>query len=111
MFGFGNQVRLHGEGPTWNVPPLDKIATHGDGGKAYTTEGMWHKTMGKENMGCIWGIVISQVDLESQWEAVRNETKIRKHHTKQTKIKKTEVMWNRLVSWTKGKMREETVKD
>lgn len=56
---------------------MGKITTHGVGGKAYTTEGTaWRKTMGKGNMGCVWGIVYSQVDLESQWETVGNETKI-----------------------------------
>lgn len=56
---------------------MGKVTTHRDGGKAYTTEGTaWRKTLGKENMGCVWEIVYSQVDLESQWETLGDETKI-----------------------------------
>lgn len=54
---------------------MDKIITNGDDGKAYTTEGIaLSKAMGKENMGCVWKIVSIQVNLESQEEALGNET-------------------------------------
>ena len=59
------------------MPSLGRITTHGGGGKAYTAEGVaWSKAMRKENRGGVWGIVNNRVGLESQWEAVENETKM-----------------------------------
>lgn len=67
--------------------PMGRIITHGDGGKVYTTEGTaWSKARGKRNMGCVRGIVSSQVDLESQCE-IGNENKKKKTPHKRNKSK------------------------
>lgn len=67
---------------------MGKITTNGDGRKAHTTEGIaLSKAIGKENMGWVWKIVNNQVNLESQGEALGNETTKWKISSKRNKQK------------------------
>lgn len=110
-FGWGNQIKASWDCPVWYVPLVGRITTRGNDGKAHTREGTaWPNAEGRGDRGSVPGIFTNQVDLESQWEAVGNETEKWILQTKEISTSKTEVFYNRLVRWRKGE-RGETPRD